>query len=222
MKSYRLHLLRHGLTKGNKEGIFAGGNLDIPLCEEGKDGLRALWAQHEYPGVPLVFSSPMTRALESADILYPQVKERIILENLRENCFGEFEGKTMQELKGNKQFEKWLDPQSGFVPKGGESGQHFANRTADVLLHMMRYMAQNGISEAACITHGGVIMSMLGQKGLPQKPAPAWMCDNGCGFTVRADASMLMRDELVEVMGGLPRGYQGAQGEDVIRKYYIK
>ncbi len=222
MKSYRLHIIRHGLTQGNKEGIFAGGNLDIPLCEEGKDGLRDLAMRYEYPPVPLVFSSPMTRAVETADILYPDVQNRVILEELRENRFGVFEGKTMEELKHNEDFMSWLDPKSGFVPEGGESGKQFAARTSAVLLHMMRYLAQNGIAEAACITHGGVIMSMLSQNGLPKQPPHAWMCDNGCGFTVRADAGMLMRDELVEAMATLPLGYQGAQGEEVIRKYYLK
>ncbi len=222
MKSYRLHLIRHGLTQGNREGIFAGGNLDIPLCPQGEQGLKELAEHYEYPPVPLVFSSPMKRALESAQILYPEVKERIILEPLRENCFGEFEGKTMEELKNNEQFASWLDPQSEYVPSGGESGQSFAKRTAEALLHMMRYLAQNGISQAACITHGGVIMSMLSQKGLPRQAPSSWMCDNGCGFTLRADAGMIMRDELVEVMATLPGGYYGAQGEDVIRKYYVR
>ncbi len=222
MKSYRLYLIRHGLTQGNQEGIFAGGNLDIPLCKKGEDGLRKLAESYEYPSVPLVFSSPMKRAMESAQILYPDVKEKIILENLRENCFGEFEGKTMEELKSNEHFASWLNPKSNYVPQGGESGSHFAQRTAQVLLHMMRHLAQNGISQAACVTHGGVIMSMLSQIALPRQDPQAWMCDNGCGFTLRADAGMLMRDGLVEVMESIPLGYRGPQGEDVIRKYYKK
>ena len=209
MRSYKLHLLRHGLTQGNKEGIFVGGGLDIPLCDEGKEGLRALRKQYSYPDVPLLFSSPMRRALESADLLYPEVKERIVLEELRENRFGEFEGKSAAELTEDERFAAWLDPQSGFVPEGGESGEAFARRTAAALLLMMNHLAQNGIAEAACVTHGGVIMAMLGQRGLPQKPPRGWMSDNGCGYTVQADAGMLMRDGLVEVTEVLPRGYLG-------------
>ncbi len=219
MKTYKLHLIRHGLTQGNREGTFVGGGLDIPLCAEGEQGLRALAAQFPYPAVPLVFSSPMLRALQTAELLYPAVKERLVLEELRENRFGEFEGKTMGELQSNPHFAAWLNPKSGYVPEGGESGSAFAARTAAALLMMLRHLAQNGIREAACITHGGVIMSMLAQKGLPQKPPHQWMSDNGCGFTVQADAAMLMRDELVEVAAVLPQGYLGGHGEDVVLRY---
>ncbi len=219
MKTYKLHLIRHGLTQGNREGTFVGGGLDIPLCPEGEEALRALAGRFPYPAVPLVFSSPMLRALQTADILYPGVKERLVLEELRENRFGEFEGKTMGELQENPSFAAWLNPKSGYVPKGGESGSAFAARTAAALMLMMRHLAQNGIQQAACITHGGVIMSMLGQKGLPQKAPHQWMSDNGCGFTVQADAAMLMRDELVEVTAVLPSGYLGGHGEDVMRRF---
>ncbi len=32
MKTYRLHLIRHGLTQQNLDGIYMGGGLDMPLC----------------------------------------------------------------------------------------------------------------------------------------------------------------------------------------------
>ncbi|MDL2253792.1 histidine phosphatase family protein [Ruminococcaceae bacterium OttesenSCG-928-I18] len=219
MKTYKLHLIRHGLTQGNREGTFVGGGLDIPLCRQGEEDLRALAARFPYPNVPLVFSSPMKRALQTAELLYPEVKEKVIIEQLRENRFGEFEGKTMTELRDNRDFAAWLDPKSGYVPKGGESGENFAKRTAGALMAMMQHLARQGIPQAACITHGGVIMSMLAQKGLPRKPSHQWMSDNGCGFTVQADAGMLMRDEMVEVVAVLPEGYLGGHGEEIARRY---
>lgn len=207
MKTFKLHLIRHGLTQGNADGVYVGGGLDLPLCEAGEQQVRELDAMFEYPGVGIVFSSPMLRALQTADIIYPQVENRLILEDLRECRFGEFEGKSASELANNKNFTKWMDPQSGYVPEGGESGQAFAERTARALLVMLHQMVQEGVSHAACITHGGVIMSMLSQKALPRKNYNEWMTDNGCGFTVQASTAMLMRDELVEALEIIPRGY---------------
>ncbi len=221
MKTYKLHLIRHGLTKGNQEGTFVGGGLDIPLCEEGVRGIEELAARYPYPNVPLVFSSPMLRATQTAELLYPAVKEKVLIEELRENKFGEFEGMTIGQLQDNPHFAAWLDPKSGYVPEGGESGETFARRTAGALMAMMQYLAQKGIPEAACITHGGVIMSMLAQRGLPQKPPHQWMSDNGCGFTVQASAAMLMRDEKVEVAAVLPTGYLHGHGDEVIRRYTL-
>ena len=219
MKTYQLHLIRHGLTQGNLDGTFVGGGLDIPLCKQGEEDLHRLAARHPYPNVPLVFSSPMQRAIQSANLLYPEVKDKVLIEELRENRFGEFEGKTMAQLQNNANFAAWLDPKSGYVPVGGESGETFAARTAGALLAMMQYLAEHGIRQAACVTHGGVIMSMLAQKGLPQKPAHQWMSDNGCGFTVRADAGMLMRDGMVEVVSVLPQGYLDGHSEEAVRRY---
>ncbi len=204
MKTYRLHLVRHGLTQGNLDGVFVGGGLDMPVCEEGVEDLVEKRRRFAYPDVPFVFSSPMLRATQSAEILFPDAAERVVIEELRENRFGEFEGKRAEEMMTDERYLAWLDPKSGFVPKGGESGRDFAARTANALIAMMTYQAQNGIFEAACVTHGGVIMSMLAQRGQPQKPPHQWMSENGCGFTVQADAAMLMRDAMVEVVGLVP------------------
>ena len=209
MKSYKLHLLRHGLTQANLDKRYMGGGTDAPLCQQGMDDLRALAARCRYPVVNTLFSSPMKRALQTAEILFPVAADRLVVEDIRECCLGAFEGRSWEALQGDADFQKWLNPQSDFVPEGGESGRDFAERTARALLAMMEHMAQNGIFEAACITHGGVIMAMLGQLGLPRRAQPQWMSDNGCGYTVQATASMLMRDQLVEVTGIVPHGYAG-------------
>lgn len=214
MKTYRLHLIRHGLTQGNLDGVFVGGGIDLSLAAEGAAQLRALAEKYAYPPVGALFSSPMKRALESADILYPHVKERMVLEQLRENRFGTMEGRKMADMMHDEELARWLQPGSGYIPEGGESGEAFGARTAGALVSMMTWQAQNGVAEAACVTHGGVIMMMLAQRGLPQKAPQEWMTDNGCGFTVRADAAMLMRDGLVEVVGILPLGYEAENNAD--------
>ncbi|MDL2324478.1 histidine phosphatase family protein [Ruminococcaceae bacterium OttesenSCG-928-A16] len=204
MKTFKLHCIRHGITQANLDGTYAGGGLDVPLCAQGVEELQNLQQKYTYPVVPVVFSSPMQRALQTAELLFPHVAEKIVVEDLRENIFGEFEGRKVEELLGDERFAQWLNPESGFVPEGGESGKAFAARTANALYAIMEYMIKNEIPEAACVTHGGVIMSMLSQKGLPQQPPKNWMVKNGCGFTVQTSAAMLMRDGSVELVQTLP------------------
>lgn len=206
MKNYKLHLIRHGLTQGNLDGVYVGGGLDMPLCEEGIEQLDSMMARFQYPTVGMVFSSPMKRALQTAEILFPNAGEKLVLEELRENNFGEFEGRSVKELSQDPHFTKWLDSSSGYVPEGGESGQAFAIRTARALGSIFQHMMEAEVFEAACVTHGGVIMSMLGQKAMPRKLPAEWMSQNGCGFIVQTNASMLMRDDMVEVTGTLPYG----------------
>lgn len=207
MKTYTLHLVRHGLTQGNIDGVYVGGGLDLPLCAQGEEDLRRMARQYTYPAVNTVFSSPMLRARQSAEILFPLAQDKIVVEDLRENVFGEFEGKRVAELMGDERFAQWLNPNSGFVPQGGESGQQFGARVARALGNIWQHMMAEGITEAACVSHGGVMMSVLSQKAVPRKPANEWMADNGAGFTVRTSAALLMRDDIMEAVDIVPTGY---------------
>ena len=57
MKTFKLHLIRHGLTSGNLQGLYIGSGTDIPLCDEGRAQLAELKERFEYPQVDTVFSS---------------------------------------------------------------------------------------------------------------------------------------------------------------------
>ncbi len=206
MKTYRLSIFRHGLTRANLEGYYAGAGTDWPLCEEGRAQLYRLKQTHRYPAVTAVFTSPLLRCVQTADILYPGVKQYVI-QDLREAHFGEFEGRLATELAGDAAFRRWMDPHDPYTPAGGENGNVFAARTRDVLMKMFEFMLKSGITDAACVTHGGVAMSMLAQRALPQRPAAQWACDPGCGYQVSCDATMWMRDGLVEARCIVPHGY---------------
>ena len=43
MRSYKLHLIRHGATDANKEGRYIGGKTDLPLSQEGKREIKNLY-----------------------------------------------------------------------------------------------------------------------------------------------------------------------------------
>ena len=131
MKYYKLHLIRHGLTEGNLQGRYSGSGRDLPLCAEGRAQLKTLKKDFDYPQVPLVFTSPLRRATETAELLFPGVRQ-IELEDLREMAFGKFEGRAVRELVSDPEFAQWMAPTSRTVPEGAEDRQMFFNRT---LLH---------------------------------------------------------------------------------------
>ncbi len=211
MKNYRLTLIRHGITRGNLDGIYMGSGTDEPLCEEGRAKLQALQARFSYPVVDTVFASPLKRAVESAELLFPAAKNKVLLEDLRENSFGEFEGRKISELMRDEAFKKWMDPQEHYTPNGGEKAEDFHKRCSAVLMSMLQYMMQAGVEEAACVTHGGVIMSMLAQRGLPRYTPEHWMADSGCGYLVQSNPELWMRDGIVEIKEIMPKGYLDGQ-----------
>ena len=86
MRSYKLYVIRHGLSIANKKGVYLGST-DISLSEEGRQEIMSLVQQYEYPKVQKVYSSPLKRAVETAEIIYTNN----LIENidaLRECSFG--------------------------------------------------------------------------------------------------------------------------------------
>ena len=70
MKTYKIHLIRHGLTAGNLEGRYIG-RTDLPLCTQGEERLRRLMDGHAYPDAERLYAPALRRCLQTAAILYP-------------------------------------------------------------------------------------------------------------------------------------------------------
>ena len=95
MKTFKLHLIRHGMTAGNLQGLYIGSGTDIPLCEEGRAQLKELKERFEYPQVDTAFSSPLVRAVATANILFPNAGHQFTVHDLREAGFGVFENRPV-------------------------------------------------------------------------------------------------------------------------------
>ena len=131
MKTFKLHLIRHGITAGNLQGLYIGSGTDIPLCDEGRAQLADLKERFEYPQVDTVFSSPLMRAVETANILFPNATHQFSVHDLREAGFGVFENRPVKELVKDEDFKKWITPGSGFVPEGAEPTEKFHARCSE-------------------------------------------------------------------------------------------
>ena len=206
MLYFKLHLIRHGLTQGNLDGRYIGSATDLPLCEEGRAQLAQLKARFAYPAAEVVFTSPLLRATQTAELLYPGVRT-LPLQDLREMAFGVFENRPITELAADPAFAAWMDPASQTVPEGAESREAFARRTDGMLMKLFEFMIKSQIHEAACVTHGGVILNMMARHVLPQRRPEDWMTDPGCGYSLRLDTAMWMRDHLAEAYDVVPLGY---------------
>ncbi len=207
MKNYRLYLIRHAITSGNLNGLYVGGKTDEPLCDEGIQQLQVLKNEFTYPNMTTVFSSPLLRAVQTSEILFENAKDKIILNDLAENNFGEFEGRQIKELVNDENFKKWVTPGENYTPKGGESSSAFNARCGNVIMQIFEHMMKTGTEQAACVTHGGVIMSALAQKGMPKYPPEHWMADSGCGYVLQCSTAMFSRDGIFEITDVLPFGY---------------
>lgn len=204
MKSYTIHFIRHGMTEANINGQYAG-SWDIPICEEGKKKLKELKENFEYPNVKEYYSSPLSRCLQTCDIIYPEAKINII-DGLKEWDFGDWEGKTTEELMKDERYVKWIESGRATSTPNGESGKDFGMRVCKSVEEIIHSLVTRGVDSAAIFTHGGVIMSILATYGFPRAEFLDWIVDNGCGYSVRITPSLWMRDKIFEVYDKVPEG----------------
>ena len=117
MKSYIIHFIRHGAIDETLSGKYIG-TTDVPLSDKGKMDLKKLDYEYRYPGTQVVFTSPLKRCTETCRILYPE-QNPLSIAKLSECNFGEWEGKTAEELKNDPDFEKWLAGDNSVKPPRG-------------------------------------------------------------------------------------------------------
>ena len=205
MKNYVLHFVRHGQTEANRRGEYFGRKTNPELSVDGIRELIALREDYEYPAVELVYSSPLQRCLQTADIVYPD-RRIMLVDELAEMDFGEYEGKTFDELKDRPDFRAWLANSNKTSPPGGETGQDFLIRIEAALDAILDHMRRNEIFEAAIITHGGVIATLMTALGIPRRPMQEWKTSSGRGFTCYVDPHYWDCDHVFEVAGIMPHG----------------
>ena len=122
-----LTLIRHGATLSNKEGRYLG-KTDEALSPEGICGLEKCVADRSYSTADVLFSGPMKRCLETAQILYPG-QTPIIIPEWTEMDFGAFEGHNYQELSKDPNYQRWIDSGGTLPFPEGESREEFIHRS---------------------------------------------------------------------------------------------
>lgn len=218
MLTYRLFIIRHGLTEGNLEGHYIGRRSDLSLCGEGKKELLQLSEQFEYPDVKKVYAAPMRRCMETAELLYPNRLTQAA-PGLEEYDFGVFEGRSPQELAGTEMFVRWYESGMLAAPDKAESITDFAQRVADGFRAVVEDMMREKITTAALVVPGGVLMNLLTVFGYPKRDNPMlWDAPAGTGYTALLNAQLWQRDGVFEVYSRIPmerEAPEGDWGEDV-------
>ena len=90
-----LVLIRHGATKSNIEHRYLG-KTDELLSKEGERQLVEYKKLHLYPNIDFLFTSPMKRCIQTANILYPELQP-VQMKEWEEMDFGAFEGKNCRK-----------------------------------------------------------------------------------------------------------------------------
>ncbi len=159
--SLNIHLLRHAST--NEEKLIFKGVIDAPLSDRGISEARALGGKLRRQNIKFdaLYSSPLSRAADTAALLGGVSRSRIILcpELTDINC-GEWENIEVDAVKKENPglFERWLKNPAGFAFPGGESVAAAAERAGAFL---NKICETPGSGDILVVTHRIIINLMV-------------------------------------------------------------
>jgi probable phosphoglycerate mutase len=158
--SWGILLARHGQTDDNLEPIRAQGWRDTPLNDTGRRQAAELAARVSDRGIVSLWSSDLSRARETAEIVGSRLGLRPRLDaRLREGNRGHWEGRRFVDiaLEEPDRYAAWRRAGESFRFPGGESLAEQRERVSAAVGDVRR----SGAVPALVVCHGGSIRVML-------------------------------------------------------------
>ena len=151
------HLLRHG-----EPAIFGRLNGRLPgvgLSEKGRAEAAMQAGRLAGEKIEAVYSSPMQRTRETAEILADQLGLPIrYREDVIEIDYGEWTGLTFDQIRQDERWQMWSRSRSIAAVPGGESWRQVQERVVGALFDLQQAHPEGSI---AIVSHGDVIRGAL-------------------------------------------------------------
>ena len=175
-------LVRHGRTGWNKEQVFRG-HKDVPLDEVGREEARLVGERLKREGIKAVFSSPLSRARETAEAVARSHNVEVqIVEGLIDLHFGDWEGLSLKEVQ--KQYSdlyaQWQGAPHKVIFPGGEGLAAVRSRAIKAVEKIVERHPQ----EAVALVSHRVVLKVLICALLGLDNSHFWnIRQDNCGFT---------------------------------------
>ena len=174
----RLFLVRHGATQLTAENRFSGA-VGVDLSDEGRAQVRWLAERLAEEKIAAVYCSPLSRAVETANILsVPHGLVPIHRDGLREISHGHWEGLTRREVEERfaGEYEAWEADPFSFAPVDGESGVAVLARALPVIRDIV-------------VAHGGENVLVVSHKATLRLILSSLLGFDARGYRDRLDQS---------------------------------
>ncbi len=153
-------LIRHGETAWNAVKRLQG-HLDIPLNAAGERQAAALGRALSEEALDAVIASDLQRARRTADAIAARRGMAVRIErDLRERCYGAFEGMLYAEI-GQRYPDAYAAWQARDVDARFPEGVHMAETLREfsqrAIGAITRLVSERNYRKVALVTHGGVL-----------------------------------------------------------------
>ena len=153
-----IYLIRHGQTDWNRDHRIMGTG-PVPLNENGRAGVAELARALKAKRIPVVYTSTVARALESARILAAEWGAELREEQrLNESTFESWIGKTYDELRDDENFKLYFDAPTHARFSNGEGMADIQRRALEAVVRIAK---ETGTGRAAAVSHSDVIKPVL-------------------------------------------------------------
>lgn len=155
-----IYIIRHGLTESNKKGIYAGWN-DECLCKEGIVSLYEVGSKLKEFKLEKIFSSPIRRAVQTAEIINSFFNKKIEIEkNLKEMKMGPWEGLSERKVAERfpNEWKIWNTKPSELKMDGRDTLEVLQNKA---LKGIKRISMDSYRSRILAVTHVAIIRVLM-------------------------------------------------------------
>ena len=153
-----IYLIRHGMTEYNAQKKYMGYT-DEPVIQEKLEDYEVLRTILKKETIDTIYSSDLIRCQQTASYLFSE-QSFILDRRLREISFGDWEGKTYEQLKHIPAYCNWLSNWETESIPNGEDGMRFRERVMQFLQENI-LLGDNLGKRFAIVTHGGVIRHIV-------------------------------------------------------------
>lgn len=150
-------LIRHGRSEANTQGVLAGRS-ETPLDDTGRAQAAALAERLTDVPLDVLVTSPQLRAQQTASIVAGGRAQARVDEAFAECDYGEWSGRALQDLSGEKAWEtvQWW-PSAASFPQG-ETMAQMAHRAAQ---GVQRLVTEHPEGFVWIVSHGDVIKAII-------------------------------------------------------------
>lgn len=157
----RIYIVRHGQTDSNKNRQLMGQRIDESLNKIGIRETEKLSKSLVGEDFDIIFSSPLKRALETAEIINKNFNILIKTDNrLKERDFGSLSGKSWDEIESETSWNAHDDDRAqkyNYSSFGGETVGEVRTRLLSFLENIKKEYKNKKV---LIVAHGGIMKLM--------------------------------------------------------------
>ncbi len=176
-----IHLIRHGQTDFNKQGIIQGSGIDSDLNETGRWQASRFYEFYKEQNYHHIYTSKLKRAIQSVEGFIDKGIGHTPLEEFNEINWGIMEGRRSSPetaLMYDKIIRQWSNGDVNSAIDEGETPLEMYERQAK---GMQLLMSKTNEEHVLICMHGRALRSFLCLlTGVPLKEMERWQHDNLC------------------------------------------